>query len=76
MALQIQQLRSISALSLSALRVVHAKQSLVASNDDGDDDAVTLFNGKFLSICERDKINQVKFYRAFNKINNRGGNEN
>ena len=45
MALHIQHLRSISSLSLSALRVLHSKQSLTASDDEGGD-VTTLFNGE------------------------------
>ena len=46
MALHIQHLRSISSLSLSALRVLHAKQSLTVSSNDEGDDTTTLFNGE------------------------------
>ena len=46
MALHVQHLRSISSLSLSALRVLHAKQSLTISSNDEGDAATTLLNGE------------------------------
>eukprot|EP01036_Dinobryon_divergens_P036109 gene36109-46942_t len=52
MASHIQHLRSISSLSLSALRVMHAKQTLEASNDENDE-TNTLFSEPIIrSIAE------------------------
>ena len=76
MALHIQHLRSISSLSLSALRVLHSKQSLTAFNDKGDD-AITIFNGeKILNFSRFATINQMTIYRAAYTFHNRRGIEN